>query len=481
MHRREFLAASGFAALTAASKRARATARNLSSTARPVRVTVDARRRFETIPADFIGLGYEVSSVAIPDLLSAQNRTYVELVRTLSPAGVIRIGGNTSDDHSFNPTGEAVSAPKGTVINVAALRNLGSFLDATNWRLIWGLNLGSADERQVLAEAEAVAATAKDKLLAFEIGNEPDLFGHRAAHRPLGYSYGSFLKEYRQYKAAIRARLPGASFAGPDVASATDWVGRFAADEGTDLVLLTHHYYRECANPNSTLDKLLHPDPKLAPELRALRNTSISSKKPYRICETNSFCGGGKPGVSDTFGAALWVLDFMFTLAAGGCAGVNIETGVNQLGFISSYSPISQREQGGCFAAPEYFGMLAFAQGSRGERLAVDCDAASVNFTAYAVAGRDRNISVTLINKDASVDAEASISIPEYLAKGSVYRLSASSLESKEGVTFAGAGVTARGEWKPRVVEQLGTSGGHCQIRVPAGSAAVIQWTVSAA
>jgi hypothetical protein len=449
---------------------------NSPATGHPVRVSVEVRRRLGMIPADFVGLGYEVSSVAISDILSAQNRTYVQLVRTLAPAGVIRIGGNTSDDHSFTPTGQPLSTPKGTVVNTTGLRQLGTFLDATNWRLIWGLNLGSGDERQAVAEAEAVTGAVNDKLLAFEIGNEPDLFGHRAAHRPPGYNYDAFIKEYRQYKAAIRAKLPGAPFAGPDVAGATDWVGRFAADEGNDLTLLTHHYYRECAKADSTLNKLLHPDPNLAPELQALRDTSSNSKKPYRICETNSFCGGGKPGVSDTFGAALWVLDFMFTLASAGCAGVNIETGVNQLGFISSYSPIRQRERGDYFAAPEYYGMLAFARGCQGERVAVDCDPGNVNLTAYAVAGKRRNLSVTLINKDASLDAEVSISVPEHLVDGKVYRLSAPSLESKEGVTFAGAGVSVSGEWKPSAVESLRTESGRCEIRLNAGSAALLEW-----
>ena len=56
--------------------------------------------------------------------------------------------------------------------------------------------------------------------------------------------------------------------------------------------------------------------------------------------------GGGRPGVSDTMAGALWVLDYMFTLAQYGCAGVNTETGVNQLDFISSYSPIGDDEHG---------------------------------------------------------------------------------------------------------------------------------------
>ena len=131
----------------------------------------------------------------------------------------------------------------------------------------------------------------------------------------------------------------GIPLAGPDVAGKTDWVTRFAADEGKDAVLLTHHYYREGQNPGSTIEKLLGVDPKLQTQLEQLRAASQSCGVPYRICEVNSFSGGGRPGVSDTLAAALWVLDYMFTLASNGCSGVNMETGVNQLGFISSYSP----------------------------------------------------------------------------------------------------------------------------------------------
>ncbi|MGA8028559.1 MAG: glycosyl hydrolase family 79 C-terminal domain-containing protein, partial [Bryobacteraceae bacterium] len=338
---------------------------------------------------------------------------------------------------------------------------LGTFLDATGWRLIWGLNMGSGSEREAVEEAEAVMAIAKHKLLAFEIGNEPDLFAAGTAHRAKGYSYENYLGEYRRYKAAIRRRLPNAPFAGPDAASATDWVSRFAADEGPDLKLLTHHYYRECANPSSTLDKLLRPDPKLAPLLKKLKTASASSHVPYRICETNSFCGGGKPGVSDTFGSALWVLDFLFTLASADAAGVNMETGVNQLGFISSYSPIGDDEHGGYSAKPEYYGMLAFARARRGQRLAVDYDPAGVNLTAYAVGSEDK-LFVTIINKDASRDADVNAVYARHLGNPTVLRLRAPSLESKTEVTLGGSAETFSG--KP----------GECQFRVPAASAAIL-------
>lgn len=450
--------------------------RHRETVTHPVTVNIDVHRRLLVIPRDFLGLGYEISSVAVPGLLSADNRTYVQLVRTLSGHGVIRVGGNTSDDASFAADKRAVSAPKGTVVNETAVQQLGAFLQATNWRLIWGLNLGSTDEEQAVAEAEAIARAAGTRLLAFEIGNEPDLFARGTKHRPEGYSYKDFLNEFRRYKAAIRVRLPQAPFAGPDVAGATEWVAQFARDEGRDLKLLTHHYYRECASATSTLAKLLQVDPKVAPELAKLRLASSSSNVPYRVCETNSFCGGGRPGVSDSFGAALWVLDFMFQLAFAGCAGVNMETGVNQLGFISSYSPIRENEGGSYVAAPEFYGMLAFAQASQGALVAVDCDAAGANITAYAVAGEGRSLSVTIINKEPLLDASVSLAVFGKTGAARVFRLSAPSLEARNSVTFGGSAVTSDGRWNFEPAELVPISEGGGTIRVPAGSAAVLKW-----
>jgi len=474
--RRKLLAGSVTAATLALAKRSFGTEPGPAGGAASVRIAVDTRRELGAIATDFIGLGYEISSVSIPGLLSADNRIYVQLLRSLGSAGVIRVGGNTSDYASFAPTGHAVASPKGTVVNTASLRQLGTFLDATGWKLIWGLNLGSGDERQAVEESEAVTTAVKDKLLAFEIGNEPDLFGRGTTHRPKDYSYGDYFKEYRRYKSAIRAKLPHAPFAGPDAAGATDWVTLFAHDEGHDLKLLTHHYYRECAGPSSTMDKLLHPDPKLAPMLEKLRSASKASRTPYRICETNSFCGGGKPGVSDTFGAALWALDFMFSLASAGCAGVNIETGVNQLGFISSYSPIGDDERGTHSAKADYYGMLAFAQASQGQLIAVDCDAAGVNLTAYAVVHDRKRLSLTIVNKDISQDADVHIAITERFARAAVLRLIGPSLQAKGGIMLAGAAVTAEGEWKPERLEPLGNKSGRYEVRIPAASAAILKF-----
>lgn len=142
-------------------------------------MVIRPNERLHAIAPDFLGLGYEISSVARPGLLTSRNRVYVQLVRTLSARGVIRIGGNTSDYSVYSPTAAPVSSAKGTVVNDAVLHDLGGFLSATGWRLIWGLNLGRGSIPDAIAEAHAVLAAAGRQLLAFEIGNEPNWGLHK--------------------------------------------------------------------------------------------------------------------------------------------------------------------------------------------------------------------------------------------------------------------------------------------------------------
>jgi len=240
------------------------------------------------------------------------------------------------------------------------------------------------------------------------------------------------------------------------------------------LKLLTHHYYREGQNPTSSMEKLLYTDPKLGPMLAELKAASQSCGVPYRICETNSFSGGGKPGVSDRFASALWVLEFMYKLAAAQCGGVNIETGVNQLGFISSYSPIGDDEHGHYVAMPEFYGMLAFAQGTDGELVDSQLRAGNSNLEAYATLKRDKQLCITLINKEPDLDAIITIEATLPFRNGSVLRLSAPSLESNAGLTFGGSIVKSDGTWRADGEDKIRASDGKALVRLPAASAAVL-------
>lgn len=440
---------------------------------RAVTIAVDRERVLGAIRPDFMGLGYEISSVAANGPLCNGSPVYERLVRNLGRDGVIRVGGNTSDYAGYSPSGVSVSKPKGSSINDANLRAMGGFLDATGWKLIWGLNLGNGSEDDAVAEARAVTKFAGSKLIAFEIGNEPDLFVHEG-HRQGVYEYEQYLAEFRRYKAAIRRVLPDAAFAGPDVAGKLEWVKRFAGDEGRDLKFLTCHYYREGQNPSSTLAKLLHPDPKLVTRLAEAREAGESAHLSYRICETNSFSGGGRPGVSDTFGAALWAMDFMFTLASGQAGGVNIETGINQLDFVSSYSPLRGDAASGYSVGPDYYGMLAFAQASPGWMVGAECDAGGLELTAYAVVKDDGALSLSILNKEATQDAQVSVQAGGRAAHARALWLRAPGLESRDGVSLGGASLSVDGLWKPKPAEKFPVKAGKCELAIPAASAVVL-------
>ncbi|MEO8300757.1 MAG: glycosyl hydrolase family 79 C-terminal domain-containing protein [Rhizomicrobium sp.] len=441
-----------------------------------VSIRIDPRRRLRAIPADYMGLGFEASSVATPGLLSGDNHTYVQLVRTLGAQGVIRVGGNVSDFSAYDANGTSKNLPKDTVLTKENFRQLRSFLDATGWKLIWGLNLGTGKLDNMVEEARAIAQAAGDRLIAFEIGNEPDLFS-RAGHRQGNYDYVAWHTEFRRYKAAIRAVLPRAAFAGPDIAMASlDWMQSFARDEAGDLALLTaHHYITGQANPAATLEFMLAEEKKYQPALSKFQSISQAARVPWRMCETASFSGGGKAGVSDTFAAALWALDYLFVLASYGSSGVNMETGVNHLGVVSKYTPISDDLAGRHAAAPEYYGLLAFAQAGKGEQLALTSTTGGVNLTAYATRS-GTNITLTLINKDMSRDAAVTVSGVQ-AKQARVMRLAAPSLTATTGITLGGAFVDDGGKWNGGKSDPVKLAGGKALLEVPSGSAALVTFT----
>jgi len=450
---------------------------SLAQAASNVSITVDPRRSLGRVSPDYMGLGYEISSVALPGLLSATNQAYVRLVRNLGSHGVIRIGGNTSDFASYAPRGPAVSAPKATVVDDANLKDLRGFLDATGWKLIWGLNLGDERQENLIAEARAVADLMGDRLLALEIGNEPDLFT-RSGHRQGLYDYAAWLAQYRRYKAAIRAVLPRAPFAGPDLAGASDWMTQFARDEGQDIALLTaHHYITGQASPSATLDTMLGEEKKYQAALSQFQAASETANRPWRMCETASYSGGGKQGVSDTFAAALWALDYLLVLAGHGCAGVNMETGVNHLGWISHYTPISDDLHGHYGAAPEYYGLLAFAQLARGEMLGVACQATGLDLTAYALRPEAGELCLFLVNKDRTQDAAAELAGLDGMVHGRTMRLTGPSLEAQDGVLLGGAMVLENGTWSGAKSVPVAVANGRARIHVSAGSAALLWFT----
>jgi hypothetical protein len=435
-----------------------------------VAIRIDASRVLRTIPADFLGLGFESLSVA--GLLSAQNQAYVRLVRNLGPSGVIRIGGNVSDYTTYEPNGRVATGPKATVLNDDSIRQFRGFLDATGWRVIWGVNLGTGSLENRVASARTVAKIMGDKLIALQVGNEPDLFV-LAGHRKPPYGYNDWLAEYRRTKDAIRAVLPNVAFAGPDTSDGgRAWVDGFARDQGRDIAMLTaHHYIAGRDNPASTVELLLREETRFQAALAKFDAAAKAAGVPYRLSETATLYGGGKPGVSDSFASALWALDYLFVLASHGAAGANFQTGVNHLGRVSYYSPITDDGAGHYTAAPEYYGLLAFAQIGAGEQLGVTVARGAVNLTAYAVRRGDGRVTLAVINKDLSRDATVTVT-GALRGRAEVMQLRAPSVSALKDVSLGGAAVDSEGHWNSARAEPV-----KGVLNVPAASAALVTFT----
>ena len=420
-----------------------------------------------------MGFGYETSTVAQPGFFSADNGRMVRLYRNLGPHGLIRIGGNVSDHTRFVPDGAAAARTERevTTINRQNLADLAGFARATGWRVMWGLNLGTGTKQEAAEEAVAVFEALGSSLHSFEIGNEVDLM------RKFGRNFDAYHAAYLDYKTAIRARLPFAIFSGPDVAGNFSYVQKFVAAESADMALVTHHYYRGGArDPKSTLQRLLERDTAFDSRLDQLQTLCSANHLAYRINEVNSFSGGGKEGVSDTFGSALWCLDYLFDLAWHGCCGTNLETDINQLGFISFYSPIVHDASGVCSARPEYYAILAFATAGRGQLLPTHVESGGVNLAAYATKVSDGEIDLTVINKDLAGDAEMQCAVPARMRSARALTLIAPSAEARESVTFAGASVSGEGGWTAGAGQPILIVDGLLRLPVPHASAVVIKF-----
>jgi hypothetical protein len=438
MNRREFLAGAvaGIAASSLPSS-----ALGTTST----RLTIDAEASGATIPRDFVGLSYESAQLANPAFFSVENRGLIDLFRGLSPCGNLRLGGGSSEFTTYS-NAEPTEAPPfeafgpdtsktvkhGTVTTARALRNLRAFLDATGWSCLYGLNLGQGTKENAAAEAAAVQHTLGPRLLALQIGNEPDSFRNR--YRPASYGPADYLQEWRSFHDAIATAAPGAQFAGPDISNKLPFLTAFAEEARAhkDVILLTGHYYAmgPAHSPDATMEQLFDADPKLATvrahSLPTIAEAMKTAGLPFRMSEGNSCWDGGKPGVSDTLASALWCAEMMLRFAKMGWSGVNLHGGGN--GF---YTPIAGAPSTGFTPRPEYFG-IQFGQSFAGAKfLSATLTGAESHATAYALEqeGRQR---VAIFNMDA---AAMKVELPSR-CQTKAMKLSGPSLESTGGTTF---------------------------------------------
>jgi len=448
-------------------------------------LSIDPNVKLSHVPDDFMGLSYESGQLAYPDFFSDDNTSLVDLFARLSPAGVLRLGGNLSeftvwsDEDPVTPpqTGglvgpdPGVRVPRTFTITPKAIRNLKTFLKATGWTCIYGLNLGGGTVEQALAEGGYVAKTLGPLLQYVQFGNEPDLFKHHD-EGDKRWTFEEYLAKWKTFRAAFHEKLPGVAVAGPDTAFNQAWVTSFCEAAPKEVVAVTSHYYAEGppTDPKMTIDFLLHPGKMFESSCRKAMETAKAAGLPFRMAEGNSCFNAGKPGVSDTFASALWAGDYCLQMASLGCVGVNLHSGAN-----GPYSPIVGSALTGISVRPEFYGLMVAQEFAGHTMRATKLDAGDANVTAYAARVEEEKNLVAIFNKDAR-DVEVSITVTAGNFKsGDLQRLVGPSIDSKGGITYGGAGVGHEGEFRPKEFETVRMHHGEMVVRMPGYSAAVIR------
>jgi hypothetical protein len=489
-----------------------------STSAEPVRARLNVfpDRVLNEIPVSYNGFSVETATFANPRIYHTNNRSLVALFRRLTPNGVLRIGGNSSEFCWWKTTANAQApqikaAGQGradnwmpqrlTAITPEAIDNLRGFLDATGWSCIYGLNFGTGSPARDAKEAQYVDRALGPKLRYFQIGNEPDFYRDpNNLLRPRGWDFPDYLREWLDIARAVKQGVPKAKFGGPDVGSSADWVVRFGDEVsktlGDPLIELTGHYYAEGPpdSPSASIENLLADDPRIAERMNAIMPAARRNGLTFRMAEGNSCYRGGKAGMSNALAGALWGMDYMLDMAARGCKGINLHGGggseissalgdklpgardardleIAKLGTF--YSPVAGNPTVGYSARPIFYAMMAVEQFAGSTLVESDFASGNVNANAYA-ARADRAWRVALINKDLARDLSVEVSIPSNVRTANAWRLTAPAVGSIDNVTLAGAQVSSpSSEWAPRD-EHVSMQGQRAVVTVPRASGVVL-------
>jgi hypothetical protein len=317
-----------------------------------VNLVIPAEATGAHMPADFVGLSYEVEQLADPAFFSKENTALIRAFKAISSRGVLRLGGNTgefawwkatpdSPEPRHPQTREVVGEPKAQYYAVTpeAVRNLAAFLEETGWTCLYGMNMGTNTPARAAEEAEFAAKILGARLQYFQIGNEVDLFD-RHLRDPQTWSAKTYLTEWLALARAVAVRVPHASFGMPDIASDMSWLPKIAdawasVESPPHVTTLTHHYYfgGPPSNPDVNILNLLKPA--TVAKVQGMADTATASARQMgirvRMTEGNTCYRGGKPGVSDVFAAALWAADYSLLLAANNYSGINLHGGTGAI------------------------------------------------------------------------------------------------------------------------------------------------------
>lgn len=417
-----------------------------------VSVQVDPVGRSQ-VGRDFAGFSYEKDRVGAR-MFNARNADLVRLFRLLGPS-LLRIGGNLVDMTTWNPSG---TGGKATEVTPEDIRELSLFAKATGWKVVYGINLKTNTPEAAAEEAQVAAKILGKDLVAFEVGNEPNVYVK---------TWPEYEALFTKFADAIRAKVPDAKFDGPGQANSSSWAEDFARtqkDRGVNI-LSTHVYIAK--NTEADIPGMLASNksgrlPNISAAMeKAWQNHGIPQ---WRVTEANNYFHGGADGVSNVQAAALWSLDYMSGVASRQGSGINFHGGTSTQ-FPLHYSPIRYDGLNPVGVQAVYYGELLWKLAGTGAYHGATVSGAD-EVTAWGI-GNNAFVN----NKNASA-VTATITLPKGARNADVYLLTAPALDSKE-ITIGGSKVGKNAKFTPKP-KRVRVTGAKTTVDVPAHSAVLV-------
>ncbi len=433
----------------------------------------------------FLGMATSFSTIsALEGGPSDPDVAFQHLLENLSPAAPfqLRLGGVSADTSWWAVPGMKKPRYLSTLTPQWGA-DLKALLTSLGGQVILGVNL---EEDPAINPKIATAEVADfnryvgaDLIDAFELGNEPEYWPLSVVTGGRGHdTIAAYGKKFSQ----IAGQLGGAPLAGPASVGPV-WLselGTVLDHLPPRLKLATVHLYplKNCSlRAHPLLAQLLAPSSiqGLAETAHAMVRAAAAHGEPLRVDELNGITCGGKAGLSNSFGEALWALNALPALWKAGVQGVNYQTVDGLLNQV-----ITARHSGSGWRVsvePVYYGLLAFAQAApAGSQLLNVSRTGPAGVYQFAVRAPDATERVVLTNVG-SAARTIGVTASGTHGTGSLSLLSARSLTATGGATLGGQTVSSRtGQLTgtPRTTRVRPSGHRVYSVRVPAHAAAIL-------
>lgn len=456
-----------------------------------ISITLNSSQLRRTIPNDFLGLSFEMSSIMAANNNGAywMSGTAGPLSAMLSKIGVknIRIGGNSSEREPYATTSDAA--------------NVDAFANLIGANLIWTVPVKTYYDES--SSVSFVQSMYDDQHVShsysfptnIEVGNEPD---NDDGTDGSSITYSTWQSRYDTLSNAFRTQINSSILStGPSSASCCTFPNGLETDptyqgslKSTIGSVTVHNYplgassaFGSVANGDSEILAA-----KLDGQYQTFYNdfNDNASNEGYnvRIEETNSAYGGSNNGVTNTYAAALWALDYFCYMAYDtNMSGMNLHNGPigSNSGSYNAISPIGVSSTPLSLQPPGY-GLWVFHYGSQGQPLQTTMSNPSgANVTAYGLLETNGGETVHVINRtygSGAVDATVTVTPGgSYTYAQVIYLQQANDdITATTGITFGGAAMNSDGTWSGGYGPQQTLSNGTFTFTLPHTQAAIVHF-----